>query len=294
MRDPIWWLFKLATLVPVYGVRVVLHAILLVMLTLPSSQMDEFQLVQFVLGFKGTQFISGGLLLALQGGVTLFTLTTLEEPGSVEALLASEAPGVGEGLLLEAVDLVGSVVLGWIALASLPCSHKHGVKETMATTAQSQAVEEKKRGGRLGGMLRFDVAMFALSAVCFALLLALSGFTAEDWQASACLFWVRVLYSLTTAPFFFFTLPIFSTVLTHAKPTGFNRFGRCVPFRRPPKAVESTGGGSPCDLVNDDCLHETTFVPAPDLETGADHHQRNPKSMRDDASHSLCIEDLER
>ena len=102
-RDPVWWLLKLATLVPAYGVRVGLHALLLLLLVAPSKHMDEFQLVQFALGFKGTQFLSGGLLLALQGGVALFQITTFEEDGGapLSERLSSEAPGVGEGLFLE-------------------------------------------------------------------------------------------------------------------------------------------------------------------------------------------------
>ena len=98
--------------------------------------------------------------------------------------------------------------------------------------------------------------MFILSASVFALLLALGGFGASSWKASACLFWVRVLYSLTTVPFFLFTLPVLSTVLTHAKPTGFNRFGSCVPFKVQPREEKSAraasgleaGGGPSCTI----------------------------------------------
>ena len=47
-------------------------------------------------------------------------------------------------------------------------------------------------------------------------------------------------------PFFLFTLPVLGKIMVHAEPTGFDRNGRCVPFRvsDPPPAEIDAGGGA--------------------------------------------------
>ena len=83
--------------------------------------------------------MSGGLLLALQGGLAYWRLVALPAPVDA-ARLALDAPGVGEGVLLEAVDLAGAVGLGWAALALLPHSHPLGAPRTLAVTAHDRAL----------------------------------------------------------------------------------------------------------------------------------------------------------
>ena len=64
------------------------------------------------------------------------------------------------------------------------------------------------------------------------------------WRTTTTLFWCRVVYSLTTMPFFVFTLPGLNKILTHAAPTGFNALGQCVPFQVPsPKSEVKTRTG---------------------------------------------------
>jgi hypothetical protein len=83
-------------------------------------------------------------------------------------------------------------------------------------------------------MLKFDVACFAVCLAFYAAVVIANGVALTSWQAASTMFWCRALYSLSTAPFFAFTLPVLSGVLTHSRPTGFNRYGRCVPFKLPP------------------------------------------------------------
>ena len=72
-----------------------------------------------------------------------------------------------------------------------------------------------------------------------------------EWRAASTLYWLRVLYSLTTFPFLLLTLPVFSKVLTHAERTGFNREGHCVPFQLRPPEPDKLNGGSPMSVVDD-------------------------------------------
>ena len=55
--------------------------------------------------------------------------------------------------------------------------------------------------------------------------------TSETWQVNAALYWARVLYSLTTWPYLAIRVPLCKTVLTHARETGYNAKGTCVPQR---------------------------------------------------------------
>ena len=300
-RDPVWFGFMLLTLVPVYGVRVAFHAILLLLMTCGGrGQLDQYQLAKFVLSFKGTQFLSGGFLLALQGGVSYWRLVALPEPSL--ANLAAHAPGVSEGVSLEAVDLFGAVALSWIAMALLPYASQRGAPRTVAETAKQQRAKQQqqqqqptgsdsgsaagsrfrsssssssskgaggegtsggdlnggsgdvksryanqsaagaanppsvqlRRGGRFTRLLRWDVACFTGAVLLFVGIVLGYDLAWTSWQAAAALYWCRVLYALTNLPFAVFLLPGFSQVLLHAKPTGYNRYGRCVPLRLPP------------------------------------------------------------
>jgi hypothetical protein len=39
----------------------------------------------------------------------------------------------------------------------------------------------------------------------------------------------RIIYSCTTFPFLVFRLPVLNLVLSHARPTGYTKSGKCVP-----------------------------------------------------------------
>jgi len=49
----------------------------------------------------------------------------------------------------------------------------------------------------------------------------------DDWPVKHALFACQIVYGYLSMPFFFFTLPVLSTVLTHAMPTGYDPQGRC-------------------------------------------------------------------
>jgi len=53
-------------------------------------------------------------------------------------------------------------------------------------------------------------------------------FGAEAWQFRATLWWCKTLYGLLSMPFVIFLLPGLGNALTHARPTGYNRSGKCT------------------------------------------------------------------
>ena len=52
----------------------------------------------------------------------------------------------------------------------------------------------------------------------------------SNWRFTATLFWLVTLYGVCALPFLLFAVPFLSGVFTHAKPTGYNKRGKCVPF----------------------------------------------------------------
>ena len=50
----------------------------------------------------------------------------------------------------------------------------------------------------------------------------------EVMQMRAVLYWCRILYALLSLPFFIFMLPFFDVALTRARPTGYDKNGKCV------------------------------------------------------------------
>ena len=83
----------------------------------------------------------------------------------------------------------------------------------------------------LRAFIYYDTVMFVLVAAGFAFTFTQYIETSETWQVNAALYWARVLYSLTMWPYLAIRVPLCKTVLTHARETGYNAKGTCVPQR---------------------------------------------------------------
>eukprot|EP01063_Lacrimia_lanifica_P022346 TRINITY_DN2997_c0_g1_i1.p1 TRINITY_DN2997_c0_g1~~TRINITY_DN2997_c0_g1_i1.p1 ORF type:complete len:583 (+),score=220.98 TRINITY_DN2997_c0_g1_i1:92-1840(+) len=73
----------------------------------------------------------------------------------------------------------------------------------------------------------------------------------DHWRIETTLYMARVLYGLLSFPFFILSLPLFETIVTHSKRTGYTRRGQCVPYigeKKKSNVVEvspaSEGGGN--------------------------------------------------
>ncbi|CAE7033589.1 unnamed protein product [Symbiodinium sp. CCMP2456] len=249
LTDPVYVALTLIMLVPNAGFRVSVLSLILTFILFPGPP-DEFQLINFILLSKGTQFITGGLVSMSQGAVIYFKCFTWHD-ADLGQCISEHGPGRVSSLAGAMADYLGSIVLVWIAFLALPYSREHREEKRVAALGRSRpatgfeprAVTESKdgkggRGGRLAMLLRYDVSCFALSLFVL-FLLTLSTMELQDREVTPLrhlqenIFWCKVLYSLLSMPFSLFTIQPLQQVLTHAAPTGFNALGACVPFNLP-------------------------------------------------------------
>jgi hypothetical protein len=52
----------------------------------------------------------------------------------------------------------------------------------------------------------------------------------SNWKFTMALYWIKALYGLLSFPFISLKLPVVKDLITHAKPTGYNPYGVCVPY----------------------------------------------------------------
>ena len=243
-----------------------------------STPLVKFILIKFVLGFRGTQFIAGGIIAGLQGAFTLYICTVFEQP------LQVYAPGISEGVYLEFSEFLGQALLVWLALSLLPCSAKKGRPEFLGGSTAHQRREFEKdneakeaalarcctccwfgrclcrwcdrsgrRGGRFGRLLLWDMFWFMTTSALLCLAVVLEGWQVTSWQTATTFFWAKAVYSLMMFPYFVFTFPGLSKILTHSFPTGFDKYGQCRHFKIPKQVHGSSGssgsgGGGGIDL----------------------------------------------
>lgn len=231
IRDPVFLIFSLIILFPRFAVRQTFFAFLLFLITVPWPP-DEYQLTNFILRFKGTQFITGGVLASLG---TMLEMETCERRGWL-------CPALGpKPFIFQLAELLGNVVLVWVAFLLLPFSKKYGLSKFVAENHLVEERSEKSRemqlcccfgvkvhedrGGRLAYLLRYD-------AFAVAFCMAVFGFLCWLWESpEMSMFWAETAYGYLSFPFALFMLPGLDRVLTHTEPTGFNEAGKCVELK---------------------------------------------------------------
>jgi hypothetical protein len=241
LRDPVWIILTLVSCCQYYGIR----AGFFVLLFLLIDKRDEFQLVQFIWNFKGTQFVSG-IIAAFVGAAQFFYCVGFEDPflelGS-ETSCASLGPGVSLGeqsFIISMATFATHVLLTWISFLLLPCTVRKGRVLRLADEADAApegCCGDAGRAKRLRKLLVYDLLSFFLSMGMFAGCLAAQGQLPVDldadtaWLIQVDLYWAKVLYLVLAFPFFVLTLlPIFTTVVLHTRPTGYNPYGYTVPM----------------------------------------------------------------
>jgi len=241
LRDPLYVTLTLVMLIPNAGFRVGVLSMILIFILCPGPP-DEFQIINFILLSKGTQFITGGLLSTLQGALIYFKCFTWHD-NDLGRCISDSGPGRVSSLVGAMADYLGSILLVWIAFLALPYSREHREERQKAALGRRRLTRslsqgQKDQGGRLATLLGYDVSCFALSLLAL-VLLTWSSYRQTDREVSLYrhlqenIFWCKVLYSLLSMPFSIFTIQPLQQVLTHAAPTGFNSLGACVPFNLP-------------------------------------------------------------
>jgi len=276
LKDPVFLVCLVLSLVPSHGIRIMVKTFVLSLL-LTGGTPDEYQLTDFIVGLKGSQFLSSGLIQAAMASVQYYMCI---RPGGTHTC-DSDGPGANQCLVTGLVDWLGSCVIAWVAFFCLPCSTESaGIRYPVDDDEQDEELGQSRRpppprrvccctdprktlhpgrGGRLQGLLLWDVVSFILS---FLFMITLMFTDILHWRPGgdpaviespletlelaartkdySALFWARVLYAFLSFPFTLFLIPGLSSVLTHTTPTGFNRNGVCVPSVQRPKLEKST------------------------------------------------------
>jgi len=281
VKDPVYCAISIFILLPVHLVRVLFFVFILVFLIFPGPP-DEFQLINYILLFKGSQFLSAGIFSMGLGAVQYFLCFCTHKEDLLNCI-SSAGPGGGEAVIPGLQDYLGSVILPWIAFSALPYSRRYVKRTFVGRVSGEPPIDEeeeaaetvkyccfecrvvKTKGGRLRHLLRYDVKCFIFSLL---VLLLLTGWTwsrelehtkqhgfyawlRDSPQFKEDFFWCKVLYGLLSLPFLPFMIPLLLQILTHCEFTGYNEKGACVEFiypnryEEPEVRAESSDGSLP-------------------------------------------------
>ncbi|CAK0909359.1 unnamed protein product, partial [Prorocentrum cordatum] len=264
LRDPIWVMFTLGSLIPVSGFYALVYAVIFLVI----DKRDEFQLLQFILQFKGTQFLSHGVIRTIMGFfmfVNCVSSQAQEEQHSCE----NHGPGTAEfyrGMYEFSIfGWVLQVMLMWAAYFCLRCSIEKGRKELkgrvgshadpaahhdeapMTVGLQQPSNKRISRefrhtgatgpGGYIRYFLLYDAVCFTVVLCGLFIVIALRpegiGQAYYHWSIRHAFFSAQVVYGYLSMPFFLFMIPVLQRFLTHSIDTAYDTKGRCVAYAGP-------------------------------------------------------------
>mmetsp|Transcript_105212 Transcript_105212/g.280082 ORF Transcript_105212/g.280082 Transcript_105212/m.280082 type:complete len:509 (-) Transcript_105212:48-1574(-) len=266
LRDPVFVIVNILALIPYMGIYAWMYAFIWVII----DKTDEYQLIYYILSFKGAQFFTWGILKGFVGFSMYFYCTTfppidqlVTAPQTLAQRTASSCelygPGMSEKYWVSIMSWLLPLVLVWVSLLLLPFSKEKGRSELKTFTDQQTMKEvgdevavtpsmgdasaTRKQGGYLRRMLIFDFIIFCLCVGIMALIIALQHSTSSrskweafynaqdsDWQVKQTLFFCQWMYGTLSIIFLPFVLPFFQAVLTHSAPTAYNEDGQCCKF----------------------------------------------------------------
>lgn len=237
LRDPVWWLLFVVVACPVYGVSQVFFFVLYLL----KDNQDEFQLMEFIFGFKVGTFLSQGLVALVVGAALYVGCSNKAEPSC-----DSNGPAQYPLFVFEMAVWCMQVLLLWWAGLQLRYTVKKGqlkIKLTQEEQREWEAARETdccgneyhaSTGQRVRSWVVYDLVVFVLCAgvVAFAAFREyhVHEDLEEDWKALAVMYWMRTVYGLMSLPWVLLRLPGIFTVYTHAAPTGYNQNGMVVPM----------------------------------------------------------------
>eukprot|EP00762_Andalucia_godoyi_P002945 ANDGO_04200.mRNA.1 hypothetical protein AMSG_00053 len=262
-----FWLIKVICLLPFVGVQQAMFFFIFFM----KDRTDEYQLIQYVLDFRGFQCITLGFIGVIVGAAQYYACANRQnDNGDSTCNEKDQGPGQNDFIYVECAFFLVQIFFTWAAFFLLPYSKKkggfaHRQDAVDAGLASSQAalvegdevyyLQEQPvgkgcfgrdkyahRGGRMAPLIIYDACLFLL---CI-LLLTLSAFARptriderndwshKEWVFKADLYWAKTLFGLLSFPFLVFKLPVLGSLLTHARPTAYTKLGKCVPVMPAP------------------------------------------------------------
>lgn len=233
LRDPVFVIFALVSLAPVSG----LCSAIFLFIFLILDKTDEYQCVAFILQFKGTQFISHGIVRSIVGFFTYINCVSAHarlEEHNCEV----DGPGVKGNFQVVVGGFFIQVFLVWGAFAFLICCSESKGRSVLQGAVDFEHVSNAKKGGFLRYLLFYDLACFILvfGFLCYVISTRPAY---DDWTVRHTVFSCQVVYGYLSLPFFFFTLPLLQNVLTHTVPTGYDDRGRCRKLAAAQQALEA-------------------------------------------------------
>jgi len=235
-----------------------------------TDKSDEFQLVQFILLFKGTQFISHGIIKTAIGFFTYVgcTAAASEDFNNWDHKCEISGPGVTKGWKVFEIMFGGwvlQILLVWTAFFMLPCSSDKARKEIRGPDSETQEQlddyqcngdgelgAEKKpsrirseaavnggwsAGGKIRYLLFWDMSAFLASVAVMAWIMSTRPYF--DWVVIHTFFACQVLYGYMAMPFFIFCIPMLREALTHSVPSAYDKEGRVRAYEAPPPKDEA-------------------------------------------------------
>lgn len=196
IKDPGFILLTAISIIPLFGIRILFFFVLLIFI-LRGCPADEYQLVNFILMFKGSQILSSGVGMTVVASVKYYNCVHAD----LEHTCDVDGPGATSDIYSGLIDFVGSCMLVWFAFLCLPCTGSKGGSRDLGLEDEHDMVNysdggysqsdsdgpqqrgicrwccrccrrrwDPTRGGRLAVLLVWDLFSFILS---FVLLVAL-------------------------------------------------------------------------------------------------------------------------
>eukprot|EP00932_Pfiesteria_piscicida_P020858 SRR837773.7658.p1 GENE.SRR837773.7658~~SRR837773.7658.p1 ORF type:complete len:449 (-),score=52.73 SRR837773.7658:193-1467(-) len=120
VKNPIYLILAAISFIPFGCIRLVFFFLLL-LLHLAGAPPDTYQIINFVFTMKGTEFKSGGVILF---AYAIFMYLRCATPGDPDACEA-DGPGASISKLMSVLDILGSVLLSWVAFFAIPGTKVH-------------------------------------------------------------------------------------------------------------------------------------------------------------------------
>jgi len=265
MRDPVFVICFILAFIPTYGIYVYMFLVIFIVI----DKRDEYQLISFILSFKGAQFFTWGVIKGFVGFTMYFFCVTFPSslsfsPEDIAQILsgnvtssssfdsnrcATAGPGLTDQYWVSILAWLLPLILCWFCLILLPYSEEKGRSKLKAFDHRdiAEAYNKKQSGGYLRSMLVFDFFVFLCCVGLLLLIIATQPNTSSsdskwtkvyyadsgDWQVKQTFFFCQFIYGLFSIVFVPFLLPGLASVLTHAAPTGYDEDGRCCKFALP-------------------------------------------------------------
>ena len=215
VKDPWWWFYTQALgAFPLWGVTTAWWFVVLA-LKWAERPVDEFQLVDFVVSFKASQFTTA-CVQAMVVGAALYASCIPD--------CSAGAPGSEPAFRATLWLFFARVLLCWVALGLLPWSAVKGGYHYEPVRGERASVARK--GGRVWYWMCYDLVVAAGCLALVAVIYDRPG--GADWVQNAQLFHVKVLYGMLSFPWMVLKLPMMYSLILALKPTNYNRAGETV------------------------------------------------------------------